>query len=247
MDSLVLIGIGTGSPDHLTRAGMAAIVSADTILIPRKGAEKTDLADFRREICEDILGDKASQRIVFFDLPVRDASGDYHEGVEAWHDAIANAWTFALAGRDTGRVALLVWGDPSLYDSTLRIADRLTPKPDIDVIPGITALQALTAAHAIPLNDINAPVTITTGRQLRENGWPDGATSVAVMLDGESSFQCLDPQELTIWWGAYLGMDNQVLCHGPLGEVSDEIIATRKAARAAHGWIMDSYLLKRRI
>ncbi len=160
MDSLCLIGIGTGNPDHLTRAGLAAIQSAHTILIPRKGAGKADLADLRREICEQVLGEDADERIVLFDLPVRDASGDYHAGVEAWHDAIATAWTSALAGRDAGNVALLVWGDPSLYDSTLRIADRLTPKPTIKVIPGITALQALTAAHAIPLNDINTPVTI---------------------------------------------------------------------------------------
>lgn len=246
MDRLCLIGIGTGSSDHLTRAGLAAIQAADTILIPRKGAGKADLADLRREICEDVLGTEAAKRIVLFDLPVRDATGDYHAGVEAWHDAIATAWISALPGRDAGTVALLVWGDPSLYDSTLRIADRLTPKPEIEVIPGITALQALTAAHAIPLNDINAPVTITTGRQLRDTGWPEGANSVAVMLDGDCSFQSLDAQGLTIWWGAYLGMDNQVLCHGPLGEVSDQIVEMRKTTRKAHGWIMDTYLLKRR-
>lgn len=246
MDSLCLIGIGTGSPDHLTRAGTAAIQTADTILIPRKGAGKADLADLRRAICEEVLGEKARDRIVLFDLPVRDTSGDYHAGVEAWHDAIAAAWISALDGRNSGKTALLVWGDPSLYDSTLRIAQRLTPKPDIEVIPGITALQALTAAHAIPLNDINAPVTITTGRQLRDSGWPEGATCVVVMLDGDCSFQSLEAEGLTIWWGAYLGMNNQVLCHGPLTDVSQDIIKTRQAAREAHGWIMDTYLLKRR-
>ena len=41
---------------------------------------------------------------------------------------------------------------------------------DYDVIPGITAIQALTARHRIPLNDVGEPVLITTGRQLREDG-----------------------------------------------------------------------------
>ena len=68
---------------------------------------------------------------------------------------------------------MLVWGDPSLYDSSLRIVDRLRDDGldiRVRVIPGITSLQALTAAHAIPLNRLGAPVLITTGRQVRGAG-----------------------------------------------------------------------------
>jgi precorrin-6A synthase len=86
-----------------------------------------------------------------------------------------------------GSVALMVWGDPSLYDSTLRIAARLGDVA-VRVIPGITSLQVLTAAHAIPLNSLAAPVTITTGRQLREHGWPEVPVTVAVMLDKGGAF-----------------------------------------------------------
>ena len=142
-------------------------------------------------------------------------------------------------------VVLLVWGDPSLYDSTLRIAARLRPAPKLRVVPGITALQALTAAHAIPLNTVNGPVTITTGRRLRDHGWPEGAETVAVMLDGECSFLGLAPEGVRIWWGACLGMANQVLDAGPLAEAGPRIVAARAEARAAHGWIMDIYLLRR--
>ena len=137
----------------------------------------------------------------------------------------------------------MVWGDPSLYDSTLRIAARL-PGLTVKVIPGITSLQALTAAHAIPLNTLAAPVTITTGRQLRDHGWPEGATTLAVMLDKGGAFTSLPP-DTDIWWGAYVGMPEETLIHGPLAEVSDEILATRARLRAEHGWIMDIYLLRR--
>ena len=51
-----------------------------------------------------------------------------------------------------------------------------------DVIPGITAVQALTARHRIPLNDVGEPVLITTGRQLRND---ELTGSAVVMLDGE--------------------------------------------------------------
>lgn len=241
---LSLVGIGTGNPDHLTRAAIAALNAAEVILIPRKGETKADLADLRRAICAGVVTTPAT-RIVEFDLPVRDeAVADYVQRVEDWHDAIAAAWLAALGGA-AGRVALLVWGDPSLYDSTLRIAARLSPAPQVEVIPGITALQALTAAHAIPLNALAGSVTITTGRRLRDHGWPAGIDRLAVMLDGDCAFQHLDPAGVTIWWGAYLGMPVQALEAGPLAEAGPRILSRRPALRAAHGWIMDTYLLAR--
>ncbi len=246
MNELLLIGIGTGNPDHLTFAGARALSQADLVLVPRKGPDKADLADLRLQILAKVLTSPTTQ-VVEFDLPLRDAANpDYRAGVDDWHDAIAAAWTRAAARvPGAGRVALLVWGDPSLYDSTLRIAARLTPPPRIRVEPGITAIQALCAAHAIPLNRIGAPFTVTTGRQLRDHGFPPGCDTCLVMLDGENSFQTLDPQGLEIWWGAYLGMEAQILDHGPLAEAGPRILATRSAARQAQGWIMDIYLLRR--
>lgn len=242
MDELWLIGIGMGSPNHLTREGEAAIRAADTILVPHKGSDKADLAELRYTLCADVL-DGDTSKLTTFQMPKRDETGDYREGVDAWHDVIALAWQ--AAAYKPGKTVLLVWGDPSLYDSTLRIASRLTPQPPTKVIPGITALQALTAAHAIPLNTVGGPVTITTGRNLRDHGWPDGVETLAIMLDGDCAFQHLDPTGITIWWGGFLGLPNQVLRHGPLAEVSEDIIQTRAAARAKQGWIMDTYLLRR--
>lgn len=249
MMELCLIGIGTGNPDHVTRQGVLAMNAADLILVPRKGAGKADLAELRLQLCKTLLTNPVTQ-VVEFDMPVRDADDpSYANGVDRWHDAIAAVWLSTLQThlKAGDRVALLVWGDPSLYDSTLRIAERLKVQMPIkvSVVPGITALQALTAAHAIALNDINAPVTITTGRKLRDHGWPATADTVAVLLDGECSFQHLTPEGIHIYWGAYLGMAQQFCIEGPLAEVSARIQAQRKAAREAHGWIMDTYLLRK--
>ncbi|HAY10364.1 MAG TPA: precorrin-6A synthase (deacetylating), partial [Thauera sp.] len=79
----------------------------------------------------------------------------------------------------------------------------------VSVVPGITSLQVLTAAHRIPLNDVAAPVMITTGRRLREQGWPVGVDTVAVMLDGNCAFTTLEGAGIEIWWGAYVGMAQQ--------------------------------------
>ena len=102
------------------------------------------------------------------------------------------------------------------------------------MIPGVTAIQALCAAHAIPLNEIGAPFLVTTGRQLREGGWPHGVETVVVMLDGGTAFQSLDPAGLHIWWGAYLGMPHQIIFSGPLAEVGAKIVGcARKGAGEA--------------
>ena len=238
---LLLVGIGCGDPAQLTRQAEAALASADVILIPDKGSDKADLAALREAICDAVAPEVARCR---YAVPRRGMGADYLGAVEAWHDAIAAAWTAAIP-TEAGRVALLVWGDPSLYDSTLRIAARLSPPPKVTVIPGITALQALTAAHAVPLNDLGAPVVITTGRRLREQGWPAGAGRVAVMLDEGGAFEAIDPDGVTIWWAAYLGLPQQMLDSGPLTEAGPRIAEARAAARARHGWIMDIYLLAR--
>lgn len=248
MIDLYLIGIGTGNPDHLTREAIKTLNSADVILVPRKGEDKADLADLRRQICAQVL--VRPVQIVEFDLPRRSDDRPYLSAVEDWHDDIAKCWHAQIAQHlpQGGHVALMVWGDPSLYDSSLRIAARLGAAGlslRTHVVPGITSLQVLTAAHGIALNTLAAPVIITTGRRLREEGWPQGAGRVAVMLDSGGAFEVLEQEDHYIWWGAYLGMVEQVLIAGPLREVAARIVTMRGSLRARHGWIMDIYLLEK--
>ena len=142
MYNLTLIGIGTGNPDHVTFQGAQAIQAADLILIPRKGENKADLAGLREEIIAAVTD--TPPQIVYFDIPKRRSDDGYLRGVDEWHDAIALRWHEAISAHPgAAHVALLIWGDPSLYDSSLRIASRLDPQPNTKVIPGITALQAL--------------------------------------------------------------------------------------------------------
>lgn len=243
MTDLWLIGIGTGHPGHLTLEGREALREAALVLLPRKGPGKDDLAHLRLAILQD-SGSQA--RVAEFDMPVRNDALPYAERVDLWHGAIAERWSQALAAAEPeGPVALMVWGDPGLYDSSLRIARRLDPQPALRVVPGITALQALTAAHATTFNTLAGSVTVTTGRRLRDEGWPAGADSVAVMLDGTCAFTALPPEGLRIWWGAFLGMPEQLLERGPLAEAGPRIVARRASARTQHGWIMDTYLLRR--
>lgn len=246
---VLVIGIGAGNPEHVTIQAVEAMNRADVLFIPHKGAEKAELAALRRTICDRYI--RGAYRTVAFDVPERDRSADdYHGAVDRWHAAVADVYRDMLAGNlGAGECgAFLVWGDPALYDSTLRVLDRLAGRPgsdlDWEVIPGISAVQALAAAHRVVLNDIGGPVAITTGRKLRE-GFPAEADSVVVMLDQGDAFRAVG-EDVDIWWGAYLGTGDEVLVSGRLADVADDISRIRREARAAKGWIMDTYLMKRR-
>ena len=240
MKTILVVGIGTGSAEHVTVAAIDALNRADVLFIPDKGAGKSDLADVRRTIiARHVL--RPDPRQIGYAVPRRDAqSADYGQGVADWHRDLADIYAMLISDiPENGTGAFLVWGDPGLYDSTLRILALVAEPIRVEVIPGITAVQALTAAHGIALNRIGEPVLITPGRKL-------GAitTDTVVMLDGQMAFRDADPH-LEIFWGAYLGTPDQVLVAGKLGDVCETIVNTRTLARTRHGWIMDTYLLRK--
>ena len=114
------------------------------------------------------------------------------------------------------------------------------------MVPGITSLQALAASHRIPLNAIGGAIQVTTGRRLRE-GCPRGAETVAVMLDGDCAFREPARRGLHHLLGR-LPRDGRRRSSSPgrSPRSRERIVAARAEARAAHGWIMDTYLLRRR-
>ena len=165
--------------------------------------------------------------------------------MQGWHAARTAAYTEVLAAvlPDGGTVGFLVWGDPAFYDSTIRIAAQLGE--DVRVIPGISSLQLLAAAHRIVLNQIGQPIHVTTGRRLLAEYTPD-LGDVVVMLDGDLACEDLVPlhPDLEIFWGAQLGLPSQALAVGRLADVIGDIRATRDALRTEHGWVLDTYLLR---
>jgi precorrin-6A synthase len=251
MRKLSVIGMGVGHPEQLTVQAIEALNRVDVFFVMDKGSAKADLLELRREICRRYIRSTAYRFVEVAD-PQRDpAIESYTERVELWHEQRAQLWE-ALFERELGadgRGGFMVWGDPALYDSTLRILPALAARGGVgfeyEVIPGISALQVLAASHRIPLNRIGGSVHITTGRRLAADAALAGIDDLVVMLDGECSWKALDPDAFEMYWGAYLGSPNELLAHGRLRDVSAAVQERRAAARAEHGWIMDTYLLRR--
>jgi len=188
MRKIFIIGIGAGNPDHLTVQAINALNQVDVVFVMDKGQEKDDLVRLRKEICERFIKDRPYRFVETAD-PRRDPAASYETAVRVWHEQRAAIYERLIGEElgDDGCGAFLVWGDPSLYDSTLRIIDQLIERGEVvfehEVIPGITAVQALAAGHKIALNRIGKSVHITTGRKLAD-GLPDGIDDVVVCSTG---------------------------------------------------------------
>lgn len=246
---LSLIGIGSGNPQQITLEAIEALNQTDVFFLLDKGPLKEDLLHVRQEILERYI-QAPGYRLVQVEDPRRgDGAGGYVDNVEDWHRIRARLFArlieHELGDGQTG--AFLIWGDPSLYDSTLRILERVEALGldfEYRVIPGISSVQALTARHRIPLNRIGEPIRIMPGRCLAGEAQAS-IDNLVVMLDAHCGFAALTDEDLEIYWGAYLGTADEILIAGRLQAVKAQILEVREAARLRKGWIMDTYLLRR--
>jgi len=250
MKRLLVIGIGAGNPDYITMQAVKALNQVDVFFLMDKGPSKDKLIDLRRDICARYITDP-TYRFVEAHSPERERGDvDYTRAVEdlnrAKQETFERLINAELADNECG--GFLVWGDPALYDSTIRILQAILASGrcafEFEVIPGITSVQALAAQHKVPLNSIGRSIEITTGRRLAA-GQVSDTDSLVVMLDAEDSYRHVADLQTEIYWGAYLGTPDEILISGKLKDVAAEIERVRKAARAEHGWIMDTYLLRK--
>ncbi|MDI1284820.1 MAG: precorrin-6A synthase (deacetylating) [Reyranella sp.] len=257
MKRILIIGIGAGDPDYITVQGIKALNRVDVFLLMDKGRIKGKLRDVREEICRRHIAPGHAHRFAEAPSPPRDTQpADYRASVDELNAAKQAVYEAMIADemKDDETAGILVWGDPMLYDSTIRNIEAIIATDrhaiDYEVIPGITAVQALAARHRIPLNRIAEPVLLTTGRKLAE-GFPDGIDSAAVLLDGEDTFRRFADAgvhgDMDIYWGAYLGTPDEILISGKLADVAGEIHRRRTEARRENGWIMDTYLIRRTV
>lgn len=237
-----IIGIGMG-PHQVTPEAADALRAVDYVVAAEK-QQGDPLLAIRREIAAGL-----GVPLVAVPDPPRDrdpdGDGGYVGAVADWHAARTAAYEAVLAQRQ-GTAGFLVWGDPAFYDSTIRIleaiAERGVVEVEYDVVPGISALQLLAARHRIVLHDVGQPLHVTTGRLLSD-AVEAGQTNIAVLLN--RSVELAGLQDWTIWWGGNLGRPEEELVAGRVGDVLAEVEAARERVRAAAGWVLDIFVVRR--
>jgi precorrin-6A synthase len=245
----VLIGIGPGDPEQVTLEAVRAMNEVGRFVVTEKHRPDGDpLAAARLALLARYVAGEPEVVVVADAERDRTPAGaaGYRQAVADWHAARARRWAAALDGYH-GDVGFLVWGDPALYDSTIRVLNRVADATGarLHVVPGVSSLSALAARHRIVLHDIGEPLHVTTGRRLAE-AVAQGHSAIAVLLNRSlAELDALDPTGWHVWWGANLGTGSEQLVAGDLASARPRIAAARAAARAAAGWVLDVHLLRR--
>jgi precorrin-6A synthase len=247
-----VIGVGPGDPEQVTLEAVRAMREADFFVVTEKHRPGGDpLAAARTALLARHVD--GEPRVVVVDDPPRDRSASgtadsagYERAVRAWHEERTRRYVEVLAEHD-GVAGFLVWGDPALYDSAVRVLERVAAVcgAELDVVPGVSSVAALAARHRVVLHGVGEAVHITTGRRLGE-AVAQGQRSIAVMLNRSlDELAALDPAQWRIWWGANLGTTGERLVAGRLADVLQQVESARAEARAEAGWVLDVYLLRR--
>jgi len=235
-------------PQHVTPEVADALQSVDYVLAADKG-DGDGLLALRRAVLDQHAD---SVEIVTVRDPERDRSAElttdgYQGAVADWHEARAMEYAAVLRTRG-GTAAFLVWGDPSLYDSTIRIVEKvreLGVPVDFDVLPGISAPQLLAARHRMVLHEVGRPVHVTTGRRLRDAVSAGLDNIVAMLNPPPERLDLAGLDDWTVWWGANLGATGERLVTGKLREALPHIAEAREKAKADAGWVMDVFLFRK--
>lgn len=167
---LVGIGVGPGDPDLITIKAVQALCAADAILVP--ATEASGDGPGRAEQIVVAAAPEVAQAIVRVPFSMADKRGVTTRRREAWQTSADAALTAFAKGART--VAFATVGDPSVYSTFSYLAAYVTEQlgdVQIDVVPGITAMQALAAESRTPLvegTETLALVPVTAGLETLE-------------------------------------------------------------------------------
>lgn len=150
------IGVGPGDPELLTLKAHHVLATVPVVFAPKKTSESESIA-------ESIVSNLASRmepKIVGLVLPMlRDK-----ERLKAyWHQAANTIWQYLKKGEDCAFVNV---GDPLLYGTFIHILETLQkshPEIEVEVIPGISSINAAAARALVPLAKNDERIAIMSG------------------------------------------------------------------------------------
>jgi precorrin-2 C20-methyltransferase/precorrin-3B C17-methyltransferase len=153
------IGLGPGDPELITRKA-ARIIGESDVIAYHAGVNKQSYA---RTIAADLIPADAIEEELRYPLTTgtTDHPGGYAGALAEFYEESAARLAAHL---DAGRtVALLAEGDPLFYGSFMYMHDRLSARFATEIIPGIPAFTAATAAIASPLVRQTDVLTVLPG------------------------------------------------------------------------------------
>lgn len=142
--TIYAVGVGPGDPELITRKAERLIREADVICAP---TGRGDAASYALSIAEHLI-DRNRQQIMTQVFPMRKVQLGLDE---FWEQSAAEVAAHVREGRN---VVFITIGDPLLYSTFLylyRIFNSVYPEISIEIVPGISSINAAAAAAGMPL------------------------------------------------------------------------------------------------
>ncbi|MDT0329409.1 precorrin-2 C(20)-methyltransferase [Nocardiopsis lambiniae] len=153
------VGVGPGDPELITLKGARLIAAADVVAYHCGPGKESNARRTARDL---IPAGAVEERLVY---PVTTGTADHPGGYQGaladfYEESAARLAAHLDAGRD---VVLLSEGDPLFYGSYMYMHDRLAERYGAEIVPGVPALAAATAAAASPLARQTDVLTVLPG------------------------------------------------------------------------------------
>jgi precorrin-2/cobalt-factor-2 C20-methyltransferase len=152
------VGVGPGDPELMTLKASRILSQVPVIFVPKK-------AEQGESIAESIVGNlslRIEPKVVGLVLPMlrdREQLADY------WRKAVESMWQYLKNGEDCAFVNV---GDPLLYGTFVHILETLQkshPEVEVEVIPGISSINAAAARAIVPLASNDERIAIISGNR----------------------------------------------------------------------------------
>jgi len=153
MAVIYAVGVGPGDPELLTRKAERIISHCPVICAPTGAA---DAASYALSIVEHLL-DRSRQEVITRVFPMLKKGPE----LEAAWEEVANEVIERIDNGDD--VAFITIGDPCLYSTFLyiyRIISKKRADIAVEIIPGISSINAAAAAAGIPLGIASERIAI---------------------------------------------------------------------------------------
>jgi precorrin-2 C20-methyltransferase / precorrin-3B C17-methyltransferase len=153
------VGLGPGDPELITRKAARLIAEADVIAF-HAGVGKQSNA---RRIAADLIPGTAIEEELRYPVTTGPTAhpGGYAGAMADFYEECADRLAAHL---EQGRtVVVLAEGDPLFYGSFMYLHDRLAPRFETEVVPGVPAFAAATAVLASPLVRQTDVLTVLPG------------------------------------------------------------------------------------
>jgi precorrin-2/cobalt-factor-2 C20-methyltransferase len=150
------VGVGPGDPELLTLRAYHVLSQVPVIFVPLKDEKSKSYA---RSIIDNLVK-KSEGKIVGLVLPML---RDKKRLQEYWHQAADTIWQYLEKGKDGAFVNI---GDPLLYGTFIHIWETLKqshPEIEVEVIPGISSINAAAARAIVPLASNDERIAIISG------------------------------------------------------------------------------------